>query len=60
MTPRVRPHSGYRRIGDGEHSEVFHRPGSPYCVQLFTPDPPELTIEKVRREYDYLVLVYAD
>jgi hypothetical protein len=60
MALRTRPQPDYRKIGDGEHSEVFRRPGSPYCVQLFTTDCPELTIDKVRREYDYLLRAYAE
>ncbi|MFG1924391.1 hypothetical protein [Cryptosporangium sp. NPDC048952] len=51
--------TGYRRIGDGEHSWVYRRPGSRYCVQQFRPDCAELTPDKVRREYTYLTVVYA-
>lgn len=46
-------------IGQGVHSEVFHRPGSRFVLQLFKPDCPELTVEKLRREYTYLRAVYA-
>lgn len=47
------------RIGQGVHSEVFHRPGSPVVVQVFKPDCPELTVDKLHREYAYLRAVYA-
>jgi len=56
---RTRPPARYRRIGDGEHSEVFRRPGSAYCLQLFRPDCPELTVDKIRAEYAYLRAAYA-
>jgi hypothetical protein len=47
------------RIGQGVHSEVFHRPGSPFVVQVFKPQCPELTVDKLHREYAYLRTVYA-
>ncbi|MGH3692536.1 MAG: hypothetical protein ACRDRX_00775 [Pseudonocardiaceae bacterium] len=47
------------RIGQGVHSEVFHRPGSPFVVQVFKPECPELTVDKLHREYAYLCAVYA-
>ncbi|MDQ3762225.1 MAG: hypothetical protein M3460_11220 [Actinomycetota bacterium] len=47
------------RIGQGVHSEVFHRPGSRYVVQVFKPECPELTVGKLQREYAYLRAVYA-
>ncbi len=59
MTLRTRPSARYQRVGDGEHSEVFRRPGSRWCIQLFTVDCPELTIRKVRDEYHYLRQMYA-
>jgi len=59
---RQRTHcrGGYERIGDGEHSEVFRRPGSRYCVQLFKIGCAELTVAKIRGEYAYLRQVYAE
>jgi hypothetical protein len=59
--PQLRklPPPAYVMIGDGEHSQVFRRPGSRHCVQLFTIDCPELTPTKVRIEYDYLRQVYG-
>ncbi|WP_239331832.1 hypothetical protein [Frankia sp. CiP3] len=59
MTLRTRPSARYQRVGDGEHSEVFRRPGSRWCIQLFTVDCPELTVSKVSDEYHYLRQVYA-
>lgn len=47
------------RIGQGVHSEVFRRPGSRFGLQVFKPDCPELTVEKLRREYAYLRAVYT-
>lgn len=47
------------RIGQGVHSEVFRRPGSPFVVQVFKPQCPELTVDKLHREYAYLRAVYA-
>ncbi len=47
------------RIGQGMHSEVFWRPGSRFVVQVFKPDCPELTVDKLHREYAYLRAVYA-
>lgn len=47
------------RIGQGVHSEVFRRPGSRFVVQVFKPDCPELTVDKLHREYTYLCAVYA-
>ena len=43
----------------GVHSEVFRRPGSKFVLQVFKPDCPELTVEKLHREYRYLRAVYA-
>lgn len=57
--PRNRPRDRYEQIGDGEHSEVFRRPGSRHCIQLFRTDCPELTVDKIRREYAYLREVYT-
>lgn len=48
------------KIGEGVHSEVFHRPGSRFVVQVFKPDCPELTVAKVHHEYAYLRAVYAE
>ncbi|MFC7344529.1 hypothetical protein [Saccharopolyspora griseoalba] len=45
-------------IGSGVHSEVWHRTGSAYCLQLFRPDAPELTPTKIDREYAYLQHAY--
>ncbi|MEV0357668.1 hypothetical protein AB0H71_16580 [Nocardia sp. NPDC050697] len=58
--PQLRkpPPSAYTLIGDGEHSQVFRRHSSRYCIQLFTLNCPELTPHKVRLEYDYLRKVY--
>ncbi|MFE7797989.1 hypothetical protein [Nocardia sp. NPDC057440] len=56
---RKPPPPAYVMIGDGEHSQVFRRPGSSYCVQLFRVGCPELTPIKVRIEYDYLRTVYG-
>ncbi|MGH3801498.1 MAG: hypothetical protein ACRDTD_15460 [Pseudonocardiaceae bacterium] len=47
------------KIGQGVHSEVFHRPGSRFVVQVFKPDCPELTVDKLHREYTYLCAIYA-
>lgn len=47
------------KIGQGVHSEVFHRPGSPFVTQVFKPDCPELTVDKLHREYAYLRVAYA-
>ncbi|MGH3896885.1 MAG: hypothetical protein ACRDTA_01275 [Pseudonocardiaceae bacterium] len=47
------------KIGHGVHSEVFHRPGSRFVVQVFRPDCPELTVDKLHREYAYLCAVYS-
>lgn len=52
------PPAGHERIGDGEHSEVYHRPGSRYCIQLFRPDT-ELTVERINAEYAYLREAYS-
>lgn len=57
LTPqKSRP---FVKIGQGVHSEVFHRPESPFVVQVFKPDCPELTVGKLYREYAYLCAVYA-
>ncbi|OEV09316.1 hypothetical protein [Streptomyces nanshensis] len=56
---RRQPPPGFEKVGDGEHSEVWRRPGSRFCLQLFRTDCPELTPEKVRREYVYLRRTYA-
>jgi hypothetical protein len=48
------------KIGEGVHSEVFHRPGSRFAVQVFKPDCPELTVVKLHHEYAYLRAVYAE
>ncbi|MFG1963062.1 hypothetical protein [Nonomuraea sp. NPDC049028] len=53
------PRTHYQRVGEGNHSEVYHRPGSRWCVQVFKMDCPELTAAKVRREYAYLVEAYS-
>ncbi|MET7952253.1 hypothetical protein [Micromonospora sp. NPDC005324] len=55
----VRPGPGYERIGEGRHSVVFRRPGSPRVVQLFRADCDTLTVAKLNREYDYLQAVFA-
>lgn len=49
----------FARIGQGVHSEVFRRPGSRFVVQVFKPDCPELTVDKLHREYAYLCAIYA-
>ncbi|TKA02215.1 hypothetical protein [Actinacidiphila oryziradicis] len=54
----ISPPAGYERIGDGEHSEVFRRPGSRHCIQLFRPDT-ELTVERINTEYAYLRQAYS-
>jgi hypothetical protein len=51
---------GYVKIGEGEHSEVFHRPTSGVVLQLFRPGCSTLTITKVVREYHYLRYAYAE
>ncbi|MBF6289987.1 hypothetical protein [Nocardia cyriacigeorgica] len=48
----------HRVIGQGNHSTVYHRPGSPVVMQVFFPDAPELTVAKVRREYLYLRAIF--
>ncbi|MCF6467417.1 hypothetical protein FAF44_03175 [Nonomuraea sp. MG754425] len=60
MALLTRPRTHYEKIGEGNHSEVYHRPGSRWCVQLFKMDCPELTAAKVRREHAYLMEAYAD
>lgn len=50
---------GLVKIGQGVHSEVFHQPASPVVVQLFKLECPELTVEKLHREYAYLRAVYT-
>jgi hypothetical protein len=52
------PPAGYKKAGDGEHSEVFRRPGSRYCLQLFRPDT-ELTVARITTEYAYLRQAYS-
>ncbi|MPZ85882.1 MAG: hypothetical protein GEV28_38095 [Actinophytocola sp.] len=42
------------------HSEVFHRLGSRFVVQVFKPDCPELTVDKLHHEYAYLRTIYAE
>ncbi|MEW9530776.1 hypothetical protein [Microbispora sp. NPDC049125] len=60
LTPSPRPtRARYERVGFGNHSDVYRRPGSRWCVQVFRPDCPELTPDKVREEYAYLVRAYA-
>lgn len=49
---------GYRPIGRGNHSTVYHRPGSRIVVQVFASDAPELTTAKVQREYRYLRAIF--
>lgn len=49
----------HRRIGAGVHSEVYHRPGSQVVLQVFRPECPELTVERLQDEYRYLRRVYA-
>lgn len=56
LTPKS---PAFVRIGQGVHSEVFHRPESPFVVQVFKPNCPELTVTKLYREYAYLCAVYA-
>lgn len=53
------PRAHYKKIGYGNHSEVFRRPGSRWCIQIFRVDCPELTVGKVLREYAYLLEAYA-
>lgn len=48
----------YRVIGQGNHSVVYHRPGSQVVMQVFAPDAPELTVVKVQREYRYLRAIF--
>lgn len=58
MTPARR--TAFVKIGEGVHSQVYRRPGSRFVVQVFKPDCPELTVDKVRREYAYLCSAYAE
>jgi hypothetical protein len=46
--------SRHRLIGSGNHSQVYRHRDSRYVLQVFHPDAPELTVDKVRREYAYL------
>lgn len=48
------------KVGEGNHSVVYRRPGAAWCVQVFKPDCPELTPAKVAGEYAYLVQAYAE
>lgn len=57
--PTLHRNREFVRIGHGVHSEVLHRPGSRFVVQVFKPDCPELTVDKLHREYAYLCAVYA-
>lgn len=57
MTTDIRTRR-HRLIGQGNHSRVYHRPGSRIVVQVFAPDAPELTVAKVQREYQYLRAVF--
>jgi hypothetical protein len=57
--PTPPAHRALVRIGQGVHSEVFHRPGSRLVVQVFKPECPELTVDKLHREYAYLRAIYA-
>lgn len=50
----------YEKVGFGNHSDVFRRPGSRWCVQVFRPDCPDLTVDKVLREYAYLREAYTE
>lgn len=50
---------GRVRIGEGVHSEVFRRSGSAFVVQVFKPGCPELTVDKLHREYAYLRAIYT-
>lgn len=59
MATHLRPGPGHAKIGEGLHSEVFRRPGSPWVIQLFKVDCDGLTLDKIRREYAYLVKVFA-
>ncbi|MGH3768620.1 MAG: hypothetical protein ACRDS0_24780 [Pseudonocardiaceae bacterium] len=47
------------KIGQGVHSEVFRQPGTRFVVQIFKPECPELTVDKLCREYAYLCAAYA-
>lgn len=49
---------GYARIGHGVHSEVFHRPGSRWVVQVFHPHT-LLTPQRLTREFDHLRAEYT-
>lgn len=57
--PPVRE-AAFAKIGEGVHSNVFHRPGSRFVVQVFKPGCPELTVAKLHHEYAYLCAVYAE
>ncbi|MBF6271088.1 hypothetical protein [Nocardia farcinica] len=58
MTAVIGTARRHRVIGQGNHSTVYHRPGSPVVMQVFRPDAPELTVAKVRREYRYLRAIF--
>jgi len=58
VSARARP-GRHERVGDGEHSVVWRRPGSRWCVQTFHRDCVSLTPAKVDAEYHYLLRVYA-
>lgn len=53
------PGPGYLMIGEGRHSVVWRRPGSPRVMQLFRRDCVGLNLPKLRREYVYLRKVFA-
>jgi hypothetical protein len=50
--------AGYVVVGDGEHSQVYRRPGARRCIQIFRPDT-ELTTARITTEYAYLLQAYA-
>jgi len=45
-------------LGAGDHSIVYHRPGSQWVIQAFRPTTP-LTVSRVVFEFDYLRDAYA-
>jgi glycosyltransferase involved in cell wall biosynthesis len=55
---RINPGRPFEKIGDGMHTEVFRRPPGKFVTQLFK-QPSKLTLERVDREYRYLVEAYA-
>jgi hypothetical protein len=59
MATALRPGPAYTKIGEGLYSEVFRRAGSPWVVQLFKVDCDQLTLDKLRREYTYLLKAFA-